>query len=118
MTLCPWLCPPGPAECAARRGAWPTSPCGPDVLRASRRRNNGWHGPRNRRPWHWHVDRAAFRYSRGKSSLGRNFDGLGIAPQALQIVIRAGFWRKNVYQEISIVGQNPFRLFVTFHTEG
>ncbi len=51
-------------------------------------------------------------------SLAGDFDHLSVAPQAIEIVIRAGFLGENVDQVIAIIRQDPFGVFETLHADG
>src|SRR5450759_4749533 len=82
---------PGRGRSCGRRDACPTDRFGRDEFRAFHRRNSGRRAPGNPPRWRWREGLSACRYSRGRSSLGRNFDALTAAPEALQIVIAARF---------------------------
>jgi len=45
----------------------------------------------------------------------RDFDDFRVAPEAIEIVVGAGFFGEDVDQIISVVGQHPFSVVVTFY---
>jgi len=47
----------------------------------------------------------------------RYLNCLRAAPEALQVVVLARLGREDVDQQISVIGQHPFGLIVTFHVE-
>ena len=47
----------------------------------------------------------------------RDLDGLSSAPEALQVVIRAGALQEDVHQQIAVIHQDPFTVTETFHAD-
>jgi len=43
---------------------------------------------------------------------------LGVAPEALQVVILAGLFAKDVNQEVAVIQQNPFGVLIALHAIG
>jgi len=51
-------------------------------------------------------------------SIVGDFDQLGVTPETIKIVIRAGFLGENVDQIIAVIRQDPLGIFETLHTHG
>ena len=54
---------------------------------------------------------------RSRSLEASSLDGLRLAPEALQVVVQAGFFGEDVHDEVAVVRQDPLRVLVAFHAQ-